>query len=68
MPPEEVGTKGLCGSGIIDAIPQLFLSGIIDKTGRFKKDGSHPRLREVEGQFEYVIAWAKETSIGQDVV
>ena len=68
MAPEEVGAKGLCGSGIIDAIPQLFLAGIIDKTGRFILDESNPRLRKVEGQFEYVIAWAKETSIGQDVV
>ncbi len=68
MKSDEVGAKGLCGSGIIDAIPQLFLSGVIDKTGRFKKDASNPRLREADGQFEYVIAWAKETSIGQDVV
>ncbi len=68
MKPEEVGAKGLCGSGIIDAIPQLFLAGIIDKTGRFKMDESNPRLRKVEGQFEYVIAWAKHTSIGQDIV
>ena len=68
MEPEDIGAKGICGSGIIDAIPQLFLSGVIDKTGRFQKDVSNPRLREVEGQYEYVIAWAKETSIGQDVV
>jgi len=65
---EEVGAKGICGSGIIDAIPQLFLAGIIDKTGRFKNDVSHPRLRETDGQLEYVIAWANETSIGQDIV
>ena len=48
MVPEEVGAKGLCGSGIIDAIPQLFLAGIIDKTGRFKADESNPRLRKVK--------------------
>jgi uncharacterized 2Fe-2S/4Fe-4S cluster protein (DUF4445 family) len=64
----EVKGKGICGSGIIDAIPQLFLAGIIDKTGRFKKDLSTPRLREADGQFEFVIAWANETSIGQDIV
>lgn len=68
MAPEDVGAKGLCGSGIIDAVPQLFLAGIIDKTGRFQKDVSTPRLRKAEDQYEYVIAWAKETSIGQDVV
>ncbi len=65
---EEVGAKGICGSGIIDAIPQLFLAGIIDKTGRFRKDLQTPRLRDNQGQLEYVVAWARETSIGQDVV
>ncbi|MEE9419277.1 MAG: ASKHA domain-containing protein, partial [Desulfatiglandaceae bacterium] len=65
---EEVGAKGICGSGIIDAIPRLFLAGIIDNTGRFTKDVSNSRLRETDGQLEYVIAWAKETSIGQDIV
>ncbi|MFH1929991.1 MAG: ASKHA domain-containing protein [Pseudomonadota bacterium] len=68
MAPEEVGAKGICGSGIIDVIPQLFLAGIIDKTGRFKKDLPTPRLRMNENSPEYVIAWAKETSIGQDIV
>jgi uncharacterized 2Fe-2S/4Fe-4S cluster protein (DUF4445 family) len=68
QPPEEVRAKGICGSGIIDVVPQLFLAGIIDKTGRFSKDVNTPRLRETDGQMEFVIAWAKETSIGQDVV
>jgi len=65
---EAIGAKGICGSGIIDTIPQLFLAGIIDRTGYFREDISHPRLRETDGQMEYVIAWAKETSIGQDIV
>jgi uncharacterized 2Fe-2S/4Fe-4S cluster protein (DUF4445 family) len=65
---EEMGTKGICGSGIIDILPQLFLAGIIDKTGRFKKELDYKRYREVDGQSEYVIAWAKETSIDQDIV
>lgn len=65
---EEVGAKGICGSGIIDVVPQLFLAGIIDRTGRFKKDLKTPRLRENNGEPEFVIAWANETSIGQDIV
>lgn len=68
LAPEEVRAKGICGSGIIDVVPQLFLAGIIDKTGRFRKDLRTPRLRETDGMMEFVIAWAKETSIGQDVV
>jgi uncharacterized 2Fe-2S/4Fe-4S cluster protein (DUF4445 family) len=65
---QEVGAKGICGSGIIDVVPQLFLAGIIDKTGRFRQDFNTPRLRENNGEPEFVIAWANETSIGQDIV
>jgi hypothetical protein len=68
LAPEEVRAKGICGSGIIDVVPQLFLAGIIDKTGRLRKDVKTSRLRETDGQMEFVIAWAKETSIGQDIV
>ena len=60
--------KGICGSGIIDVVPQLFLAGIIDKTGRFKKKLETPSLRSTDNGPEFVIAWAKETSIGQDIV
>jgi uncharacterized 2Fe-2S/4Fe-4S cluster protein (DUF4445 family) len=65
---EEVGAKGICGSGIIDIVPQLFLAGIIDRTGRFVKELESPRRRETNGEPEFVIAWASETSIGQDIV
>ncbi len=65
---ENVEAKGICGSGIIDVLPQLFLAGIIDKTGRFKKDLATPRLRVTENGPEFVITWAKETSIGRDIV
>lgn len=65
---KEVGAKGICGSGIIDGVSQLFLAGIIDKTGRFKMDIKTPRYRENNGEPEFVIAWAEETSIGKDIV
>ncbi len=64
----DIGAKGICGSGIIDVVPQLFLGGIIDRTGRFNKSVKSQRFREVNGQPEFVIAWARETSIGQDIV
>lgn len=65
---EEAGAKGICGSGIIDVVPQLFLAGVIDRTGRFIKDLNTPRYRENNGEPEFVIAWAHETSIDQDIV
>jgi uncharacterized 2Fe-2S/4Fe-4S cluster protein (DUF4445 family) len=65
---KEVGAKGICGSGIIDVLPQLFLAGIIDRTGRFNKESKSQRFRITDRQPEFVIAWAEETSIGQDIV
>jgi len=65
---QEVGAKGICGSGIIDVVPQLYLAGIIDHTGRFNKKLETPRYRQTNGMPEFVIAWARETSIGQDIV
>jgi uncharacterized 2Fe-2S/4Fe-4S cluster protein (DUF4445 family) len=45
---------GICGSGILDAVAQLYLNGIIDDSGRFSKN--HPLVIEKEGQRLLVIA------------
>ena len=65
---EDVGAKGICGSGIIDAVAQLFVAGIINRTGRFRADLDTPRLRVAEDGPEFVLAWSSETSTKQDIV
>lgn len=37
---------GICGSGMIDAITELFLAGLIDRKGRFVRELKTARLRE----------------------
>jgi uncharacterized 2Fe-2S/4Fe-4S cluster protein (DUF4445 family) len=65
---QEVNAKGICGSGIIDAVAEMFKAGIIDKTGKFVKGLDTPRVRlGSDGKPEYVLAWAEETSIGTDI-
>ena len=59
--------KGICGSAIIDGVAELFRAGIVDSRGKFKKDLKSRRVREGEKGWEYVIAWAEETSIGRDI-
>jgi uncharacterized 2Fe-2S/4Fe-4S cluster protein (DUF4445 family) len=59
--------KGICGSAIIDSVAELFRAGIVDSRGKFKKGLSSKRVREGENGWEYVIAWAEETSIGRDI-
>jgi uncharacterized 2Fe-2S/4Fe-4S cluster protein (DUF4445 family) len=59
--------KGICGSAIIDSVAELFRAGIVDSRGKFKKNLDTKRVREGENGWEYVIAWAEETSIGRDI-
>jgi uncharacterized 2Fe-2S/4Fe-4S cluster protein (DUF4445 family) len=59
--------KGICGSAIIDSVAELFRAGIIDSRGKFKTGVESTRVRKGESGWEYVIAWAEETSIGRDI-
>ncbi|MGC2061945.1 MAG: ASKHA domain-containing protein [Thermodesulfovibrionales bacterium] len=64
----KINAKGICGSAIIDVIAEMFKAGIIDKTGKFVPNAGTNRVRiNTEGKPEYVLAWAEETSINQDV-
>lgn len=65
----ETGAKGICGSGIIDAVAQMYRAGIVNRAGRINTKSDCPRIRKGEsGRWEYVLAWANETAIHQDIV
>jgi uncharacterized 2Fe-2S/4Fe-4S cluster protein (DUF4445 family) len=65
---KNIGARGICGSGIFDAAAQMFRTGIIDKSGRFVTALKSRRMRVVNNEPEFVIAWAKETAINHDIV
>jgi len=60
--------RGICGSGLISLVAELFITGVVDKGGRFKMDLGLPRLREGEHGPEYVVVWGGETDTGRDIV
>ncbi len=65
---EGVNARGICGSGIIEAIAEMFKAGIIRKNGTFNPDLKTKRLRKSGDKgLEFVIAWKSETSIGKDI-
>ncbi len=64
---ENPEAKGICGSGIIDAVAEMFRTGVILKNGNINLSIHSPRLRKQNDVAEFVIAWAKETSIGRDI-
>jgi uncharacterized 2Fe-2S/4Fe-4S cluster protein (DUF4445 family) len=46
---------GICGSGMIDAISEMFLTGIIGRKGRFVADSATDRVRQGAHGPEYVF-------------
>ena len=64
----EPGQKcvGICGSGIIDIIAELFRCGIINARGLFVREGSRVR-RDAHGMGRYVLADAGESETGREV-
>jgi uncharacterized 2Fe-2S/4Fe-4S cluster protein (DUF4445 family) len=56
---------GICGSGIIEAVAELFLAGILQADGRFNV--AHPTDRLIwEGRrAAYILATAEQTTSGQ---
>jgi len=56
---ENIGVAGICGSGIIEAVAELFLSGIVDASGRMQAKkldvADHPNFVAKGRNFEYVL-------------
>ena len=57
---------GLCGSGIIDTVADLFRSGIISAKGKFAREGKRVRYDE-HGMGRYVLAFEEESADGREV-
>lgn len=59
---------GICGSGLIDLVAELFMAGVIDRNGKFSSREQEKRLREGKSGMEYVVCFASETGIERDIV
>ena len=57
---------GICGSGIIDIISELFRTGIINARGLFSREGERVK-RDQHGMGRYVLATAEESETGREV-
>lgn len=68
--PNEAKATGICGSGIIEAIAELFLSGIIDSSGLFQESAAalSPRVRFNGRTGEYLLVDESQTATGAPIV
>ena len=60
--------RGICGSGMIDLISELLITGVIDPRGKFQLAADHPRLKPQDGVPAYVVATADQTTMGEDIL
>jgi len=60
--------RGICGSGLISLLAELFISGVMDKAGHINVDLDTPRTREGAHGPEYVVVPAEETATGHEIV
>ena len=57
---------GICGSGIIDIISELFRCGIINAKGLFVREGDRV-LRDAHGMGRFLLVTAAESETGREI-
>ncbi len=62
----DVAPIGICGSGILDAVAQLFKHGVVDRRGAIKP--GHPRVRETANGREFVLVEKEDSSAGREII
>ncbi len=64
----DVKPIGICGSGMIDALAEMYLTGVIDQKGKIRQEITSKRIRHGESGPEYVLAWRVESAINKEIV
>jgi uncharacterized 2Fe-2S/4Fe-4S cluster protein (DUF4445 family) len=59
--------KGLCGSGLVDLLAELFIHGFIDRHGKFKPEQIPDRIVESEEGTAFLVEEASKTYWGKDI-
>jgi uncharacterized 2Fe-2S/4Fe-4S cluster protein (DUF4445 family) len=58
---------GICGSGIIEAVAELFMAGVLTPDGRFAPQIHSPRLSWQGAKADFVLAWPHQTGTGRPI-
>jgi len=65
---DDAPPRGICGSGIVDAVSELFRVGLMDGSGRLVNTQGSTDIRKAKASgWEFVIAHAKDTAMGEDI-
>jgi uncharacterized 2Fe-2S/4Fe-4S cluster protein (DUF4445 family) len=64
----DVKPIGICGSGMIDILAEMYLNGVIDQKGKIREELGSKRIRRGESGLEFVLAWRIESAINKEIV
>ena len=64
----DASPRGICGSGMIDLISEMLLTGVIGQDGKYQIDQNHYRMKQDGEDLAYIIAFADETPMEEDIV
>ena len=59
---------GLCGNGLVETLASLLHARVIDRAGNLTPEFPSRRLRQAEGEWEFVVVEGSQTAGGQDLV
>jgi uncharacterized 2Fe-2S/4Fe-4S cluster protein (DUF4445 family) len=59
--------KGICGSGVIDLLAGLFLTGMIDIRGKLVPAVCGPRIKAIDDLWHLVVVPAEKSATGSDL-
>ncbi|MDH7508468.1 MAG: ASKHA domain-containing protein [Methanomassiliicoccales archaeon] len=62
-----VKPRGICGSGVVDAIAEMIQLGIVDRSGRIVEEIDSPRIIVKDGESRFVIAYENETAVSEPI-
>ena len=63
----KVKPRGICGSGLIDAIYEMVNNNIIEQHGKFNESLKNNRIVRDGDELRYILAWPDETETGQAI-
>ena len=60
--------RGICGSGLVELLAEMFKVGLINRAGKIKSDIKSHLIRSGDEGLEYIIVPARESETGRDIV
>ncbi|NIM57746.1 MAG: DUF4445 domain-containing protein, partial [Candidatus Aminicenantes bacterium] len=60
--------KGICGSGLVDLLAELFIHGYVDRHGKYKEKKAAKKIVEVEEGKGFLVEEGKNSFWGKDLV